>query len=243
MRYLKIRTETKPRRDGSCLATPLICEAAHRYDKNRTEKSLKRLQCQLIVGAADSGKTRWLSRLHERWQDIWGAKHKAEPVFLSALQPLSSWTDAPHVEQWYEQQRAAQAEGAPKQRAWSQLNQQQRADQLAEYIHETGALLFVDDAHRLTGRKLQAARACVMSARVWLMSASQENRLAPNLRTIVERREPQRTHLQSEASYDATTFVMWLMIALSVGVGWWEAGLVLGGMKMLGSGRRASRAE
>ena len=53
--------------------------------------------------------------------------------------------------------------------------------QLAEYIHETGALLFIDDAHRLTGRKLQAARACVMSARVWLMSASQENRLAPNL--------------------------------------------------------------
>ncbi|WP_257296827.1 hypothetical protein [Endozoicomonas sp. YOMI1] len=78
MRYLKIHTETKLRRDGSCLATPLICEAAHRYDKNRTEKSLKRLQFQLIVGAADSGKTRWLSRLHERWQDIWGAKHKAE---------------------------------------------------------------------------------------------------------------------------------------------------------------------
>lgn len=253
MRYLKIRTETKPRRDGSCLATPLICEAAHRYDKNRTEKSLKRLQCQLIVGAADSGKTRWLSRLHERWQDIWGAKHKAEPVYLSALQPLSSWTDAPHVERWYEQQREAvlekqggharRADDIQPKRAWSQLNQQQRADQLAEYIHETGALLFVDDAHRLTGRKLQAARACVMSARVWLMSASQENRLPPNLRTIVERREPQRTHLQSEASYDATTFVMWLMIALSVGIGWWEAGLVLGGMKMLGSGRRATRAE
>ena len=253
MRYLKIRTETKPRRDGSCLATPLICEAAHRYDKNRTEKSLKRLQCQLIVGAADSGKTRWLSRLHERWQDIWGAKHKAEPVFLSALQPLSSWTDAPHVEQWYEGQREAvlEKQGGHARRAgdkqpgrpWSQLNQQQRADQLAEYIHETGALLFIDDAHRLTGRKLQAARACVMSARVWLMSASQENRLAPNLRTIVERREPQRTHLQSEASYDATTVVMWLLVALSVGIGWWEAALVLGGMKMLGSGRRASRAD
>ncbi|OED44665.1 hypothetical protein ACH42_06915 [Endozoicomonas sp. (ex Bugula neritina AB1)] len=240
MRYLKIRTETKPRKDGSHACTPLVCEASHRYDKHRTEKAMKRLACQLILGAADSGKTRWLSRLHEKWEGIWGSKIKAEPVYLSALQPLSSWTDAPHVEAWYEQQ---EAEDEPHKRAWSQLNQQQRAEQLANYIDETGALLFIDDAHKLTGRKLQAARACVLASRIWLMSASQENRLAPNLRTIVERREPQRTRLQTEASYDATNFVMWTMIALSVGIGWWEAGLVLGGMKMLGTGRRAARPE
>lgn len=244
MRYLKIRTETKPRKDGSRLATPLVCEASHRYDKNRTEKSMKRLQCQLIVGAADSGKTRWLQRLFERWEDIWGAKCKSEPVYLSSLQPLSSWTDAPHVERWHEQQREAEKDSEEQTlKCWSQLNQQQRADRLADYIHDTGTLLFIDDAHRLTGRKLQAARACVLAAKVWLMTASQENRLAPNLRTIVERREPQRTHLQSDASYDATNFVMWAMIAVTVGVGWWEAGLVLGGMKLLGSGRRAAKAE
>ncbi|MCG8117810.1 MAG: hypothetical protein N0E45_20970, partial [Candidatus Thiodiazotropha endolucinida] len=95
----------------------------------------------------------------------------------------------------------------------------------------------------LTGRKLQVARSCVLSARVWLLSASQENRLAPSLRTVVERREPQRTQLQTEASYDATNMLIWSMIALAVAVGWWEAGLVLGGLKMLGSGRRAARAE
>lgn len=110
MRHLKIRTKTNPRRDGSCLATPLVCEAAHRYDNNRSEKSLKRLQCQLIVGAADSGKAHWLNRLHDRWQDkyIWGSKDKVLPVYLSVLQLLSSWTDAPHVEQ-----RKEQGEDAP----------------------------------------------------------------------------------------------------------------------------------
>ena len=35
---------------------------------------------------------------------------------------------------------------------------------------------------------------------------------------------------------------MWVMIALSVGIGWWEAGLVLGGMKILGIGRNIMRA-
>ena len=244
MRYLRIRTETKPRADGSRLCTPLICDASHQYDKHRTETPLRRLQCQLIVGAADSGKTRWLTRLHDKWRGIWGAKVKAEPVYLSALQPLSSWTDAPHVEKWYtERQEAAREAGEKPGRNWCQLNQQQRADLLADYIDDTKALLFIDDAHRLTGRKLQAARACVLAARIWLIACSQENRLAPNLRTIVERREPQRTRLQTDASYDATNFVMWTMVALSVGVGWWEAALVLGGMKMLGSGRRAARPE
>ena len=241
MRYLKIKTETRVRKDGSCFSTPLICDASRKFDKQRTEKPMKRLSCQLITGAADSGKSRWLSRLHEKWQPIWGSKIKAEPVFISALQPLSSWTDAPYVEQWYEQRRESDPES--KARSWRSLNQQQRADQLAEYIDATGALLFVDDAHKLTGRKLQAARACVLAARIWLIACSQENRLPPNLRTVVDRREPQRTPLQTDASYDATAFVMWMMIALSVGIGWWEAGLVLGGMKMLGSGRRATRPE
>ena len=244
MRYLRIRTETKPRKDGTLQFTPIICDASRKYDKHRKETPLKRLRCQLIEGAADSGKTRWLVRLHEKWQGIWGAKIKAEPVYLSALQPLSSWTDAPHVEAWYaDKQKQAEAKNEPVGRCWKQLNQQQRADLLADYIDDTRAVLFIDDAHKLTGRKLQTARACILSARIWLIACSQENRLAPNLRTIVERREPQRTHLQSDASYDATHFVMWLMIALCVGIGWWEAGLVLGGMKLLGTGRRASRAE
>ena len=240
MRYLKIRTDPRPRKDGSRFATALVCDASRKYDKQRKETTLRRTRCQLLTGAGDSGKSRWLTRLHERWQDIWGAKIKAEPVFISALQPLSSWTDAPHVERWYEQLR--EEEGCTL-KSWRSLNQQQRADQLAEYIHTTRALLFIDDAHRLTGRKLQAARACVLSATIWLITCSQENRLAPSLRTVVERREPQRTALKTDASYDATAAVMWALIALTVAVGWWEAGLALGGLKMLGTGRRAARPE
>ena len=240
IRYLKIRRDPRPRADGSRFSTALACDAARKYDKNRKETTLKRTQCQLITGAGDSGKTRWLSRLHEKWSEIWGAKIKSPPVYISALQPLSSWTDAPHVEAWYEKQREKSETTA---RSWGSLNQQQRADQLAEYILDTKALLFIDDAHRLTGRKLQAARTCVMSANIWLIACTQENRLGPSLRTIVERRDPQRTPLKTEASYDATTALMWGLIAFCVCIGWWEAGLVLGGLKMLGTGRRASRPE
>jgi hypothetical protein len=57
------------------------------------------------------------------------------------------------------------------------------------------------------------------------------------------RRDPQTFRLDSEVAYDATTIVMWIMIALSVGMGAWEIAVVLGGLKMLGSGRRAARQE
>ena len=108
---------------------------------------------------------------------------------------------------------------------------------------DTGAVLFIDDAHKLAGRKLQIARECALVARIWVASSSEENRIAPNLRQVMMRRDPQMFFLDSEVAYDATTILMWIMIAISMGMGAWEIAIVLGGLKMLGSGRRAARQE
>ncbi|TXH62534.1 MAG: hypothetical protein E6Q84_01130 [Thiothrix sp.] len=114
---------------------------------------------------------------------------------------------------------------------------------MPDYCKDTGAVLFVDDAHKLAGRKLQIARLCVLSSRLFVISASEEQRLAPNLRAAVLHRDPQIFRLDSEVAYDATNLLMWAFLVACLAAGGWEAAAVLGGLKALGTGRRAARAD
>lgn len=235
MRFLKLQ-KTTTWADGTPNRTPLIVDAPRKFAPNSARKTttMSKRKCQLIIGAHDSGKSRWLDRMKDAHAEIYGAK-AAEPLYLGALQPLASWVDTPHVEQWYN--------AANTDKQWRSLNQHQRAELLADYVHETNAVLYVDDAHKLTGRKNQIARRCILSARIWLMTTNDENRLPPNIRTIVERREPQRTQLESDASYDSTAMFMWMLAAILAVGGAWEVAAVLAGLQALGTGRRSARAD
>ena len=240
MRFLKLRTDhNRTRRDGSRYVTPLIVDAPRRFapSKLRRETSLRRTRCQLITGAHDSGKSRWLNRLRENRHGIWG--RQSQPVLLEGLMPLSSWVEIKQIDQWYLGYTREQASPTP----WHKLNLQQKADLLAEYLLDTQALLFIDDAHKLTGRKAQIARQCMLSAKLWLVAVSEEGRLPPSIRPIIERRDPQRTNLESDVSYDTTRALIWFLVALCIVSGAWEAGAVIGGLQMMGSGRRSIRAD
>ena len=144
---------------------------------------------------------------------------------------------------WCEQEDKSSEKEGRRRRKWASLSQKSKAQALADYLTKTSALLFLDDAHKLTGRKLQIARTFVLATKTWLISSIAENRLPATLRPVVERAEPQRTKLESDASYDATRLMMWFIIATFAVTGVWEAAIVLGGLQMLGSGRRASRAD
>lgn len=240
MRFLKLRTDHKrQRKDGSRYVTPLIVDAPRRFapSKDRKETSLRRKECQLITGAHDSGKSRWLLRLRDNRYEIWGKK--SQPVLLEALMPLSSWIEVKGIERWHYDKFSQDGDFTP----WQKLNLQQKAELLADYLLDTEAMLFIDDAHKLTGRKAQIARKCLLSTKLWLMTTSEEGRLPPSIRPIVERRNPQRTNLESDVSYDSTQALIWFMVALCVVAGAWEAGAVIGGLQMLGRGRRATRAD
>jgi len=243
MRFLKLRTDHKRvRKNGSPYITPLIVDSPRRFapSKDRKESTFKRTQCQLITGAHDSGKSRWLSRLIEKHDGIWGNQH--QPVLLETLLPMTSWVENEAVAQWYEKRRKT-TENRDLKTEWRRLNLQMKADALSEYLLDTGALLFVDDAHKLTGRKAQVARSCLLSSNIWVMTASEEGRLPPSVRPVIERRNPQRTNLLTDASYDTTKALIWFIVAMCVVAGAWEAGAVVGGLQMLGSGRRSARAD
>jgi hypothetical protein len=237
---LKIRRGSAKRADGSPYAVPIWVAKTRKYGQMVSEECVSRTRCVLVVGAHDSGKSRVLGRLHEHAEAIYSARSNAPALWLSALRPLAGWVEFDHLAAWWETLPAA--EGSEK-IPWDKLPLWARAEHLPNYLQDTGAVLFIDDAHKLSGRKLQIARECALTARLWVASASQENRIAPNLRSVMLRRDPQTFRLDSEVAYDATTIVMWIMIALSVGMGAWEIAVVLGGLKMLGSGRRAARQE
>lgn len=246
MDYLKIRSAQKQiRADGSRYAVPLFVTKNRKYGKVLAEKAISIKKPILVTGAHDSGKTRWLTRLHEQASEIWGAKNKYPPLFLDTISPLSAWVDSPTLASWWDQQQQLEQIQAPNtaRKPWKQLKQHERAEALPLCCEDTKALLFIDDAHKLSGRKLQLARECLLASRLFVISASEEQRIPPNLRNVVLRREPQIFRLDSDVAYDATKVLLWSIIALCIMAGAWEAALILGGLQALGTGRRAARAD
>lgn len=242
MEYLKIRrSKNQVRADGSRYAVPLFVTKSRKYGKVISEQTISNKKPILVTGAHDAGKTRWVTRLHEHALEIWGAKRKADPLFLDTLSPLSAWCDDPAIGTWWDKQQ--QELDKDERRPWKSLKQYERSEALPNYCEETGAVLFIDDAHKLAGRKLQIARQCALAARLSVVAASEEQRIPPNLRTVLMRRKPQIFRLDSEVAYDATDVLMWCFIVSCLAAGWWEAAFVLGGLKALGTGRRAARAD
>ena len=246
MEFLKIhRSTSQVRADGSPYAVPLFVTKTQRKGATISEEAISIKRPILVTGAHDSGKSKWIDRLYESAPEIWGTKSKTAPLCLHTLRPLAAWSDEPDVEKWWEGKRLEEEQTDPDnaRAPWKALKQYQRAEALAEYCKDTKAVLFIDDAHKLSGRKLQIARQCVMAARIFVIAASEEQRIPPNLRSVVMRRDPQIFRLNSEVAYDATNIFMWVLLLAFISVGWWEAAMVLGGLKALGTGRRAARAD
>ncbi len=245
MQFLKIKTsKNKTRADGTKYSTPVFVTKSKKYGKVLSEKNISVKRSILITGAHDSGKSRWVNRLYEKAPQIWGAKSKAQPIILGALLPLAAWSDANAVQNWWGKEREKEESNGDFVRVpWAKLKQWDRAEALPTYLQETAAVLFIDDAHKLSGRKLQIARLCAISAKTTVVSASEEQRIPPNLRGVLMRKDPQIFRLNSEVAYDATNILMWFLIVGCVLLGAWEAALILGGLKALGTGRRASKPD
>jgi hypothetical protein len=235
MQFLAIKKHQRERKDGRPHAQAFVVVKNRKYGDVLEQRCIKSTKPILITGANASGKSYWLDRLHEDAARIW-ARIDAKPLYFSATRPLSAWTDVKQLELWW-----AYRKNPDEDRHWAKLKAWERVDWVPAYLRETGAVLFIDDAHNLSGRKLKLAQACVRTAKVWVIAATDEVRLAPGLRQDVLAAEPQTYRLDSEVAYDATSILMWfLMLACLLG-GAYEVAMVLGGFKMLSGGRRASK--
>ena len=213
---------------GSKKRVPIVRERNRKYGPILDERVLSVRKDILITGANSSGKTRWLAKLCDNANEIWVGREK---IYLRAMEPL---------QRWYEDERIA-AMVAAQGRDWTKLKAYERADALIAWIKETKAVVILDDAHKLTGRKLDIAIQVGREAGRFVVGAFAENSIPMSLRMLIERRDPQRVSLTSEAAYDVTSLAMWLFILAAVGAGAWQLAAVVGGMKVLAGGRRAAR--
>lgn len=161
--------------------------------------------------------------------------HFPEPVFISGMTPLSQWVAHDGIETWWESDNTDLP--YKKVPAWK------KPELIAMYLENTRAVLFIDDAHKLSNRKLQIAKACFNSAFRAVVAADDENRIPPSLRMPLLDSEPQFIRLNTDTAYDATNIVMLIAIVVSVLIGSTELAMLLGGFHFLSGGRRAGRQD
>lgn len=238
MKFLRIKGSSKRvRADGTAYKEARFVEKSRKYGATLSEQIISVKKSILVTGAHDSGKTRFIKRLYDDERAIYGAKIKYPALWLGALRPLAAWTDFEYLEGWFN----GDCKTNPKKLLWSSLKAYEKAERLAEYVAQTKAVVFLDDAHKLSGRKLQISRECVLASHIYVMTASDEQRIPPNLRGIVLKRDPQFFRLNSDVSYDMTTPLMYAAMLFFAVIGFYEVSAVLGGLKYLSTGSRATR--
>jgi hypothetical protein len=242
MKMLMMR-KGRTRADGSTTIVPLLRERAQKYGAIKSESALQIKRDVLITGGHGAGKTRWIQRYVDNAPSIWPGR----PVcYLRSVNPLAQWIDQPELAAWVEKKAASAPDNPGKKNgtpadAWNRLKSHERSEKLIEWIAAVGAIVIIDDGHKLTGRKADIAVRAARTARVLIMSTAQEARLPLTIRLAVLHRQPQIVNLTTEASYDITSLLVWVMTLVSLGAGAWPVAAVLGGMNMLGRGQRAAR--
>ena len=235
MQFIKLKgiQANRYRKNGTKEITPLFITKGHKYGDVQKEIAVSKKKNIIITGQHDSGKSKSLLKLYSEAFDIWGGQRRTKGrLYLNHLQPVGEWYDSEEVKNWYNTKTSG---------LWDKLKNYEKAKLLPDFCKEKKVILFIDNADRLTGRKLDIAKQCILSARSSVITVQAENRLSPSIRQILLASNPQLLRLNSEVAYDATNIVIWSLIAVCVMAGMWELAFVLGGMKVLGTGRGASK--
>lgn len=227
MLMLNLR-KARRRADGVQSVVPILRRKARKFGPILEEKALPVKRDWLITGAHASGKSRMLQRLAEVGPGVW----KNRPLLLlRAVLPLASWADSPAVQAW------ATAKGDD----WKKLKAHERQERLLAWIADVRAVVLLDDCHRMTGRKADIALRAVRAAGLVVASASAEAAIPITLRLELQRRNPEAIALDSDAPYDFTAVLAYLVSIIALAAGAWPLAAAVGGLHLLGRGARASK--
>lgn len=234
MHILMLRPE-RTRADGTRVRKPLVRVRGRKYGPVLSDTVLSIKRDLAIYGPAQSGKTRWLTKLHAGSAAVWSAKR--EVIYLRTVDPLGAWCEDPRIAKHCDERAAKDSTFRP----WAKLRAFERSAALVEWVAHTRAVLLLDDVHLATGRKADTIRQLIGVCSVAVYSASEPQRIPISLRTLLQRRDPQEVDLKSEAAYDVTGAFFWFLILLSAAAGAWPVATALGGLKVMSGGRRAAK--
>jgi hypothetical protein len=227
MEMLMVRSSGKLA-DGTRRRVPIVRTRARKFGPILSEQVLSIRRDLVITGPNASGKSRWLAKLNLRATEIWP---KSPAVYIRSMEPLLSWFEDPRTVAY------AETEGKP----WAKLRSFERMEIFIEWIGKKNVVLLLDDAHKLSGRKLDIAIRMATKSKILVVGAFATQSVPMSLRMLMEQRNPQRVALRSEAAYDATSIAIWLLLLITLAAGWWQLAAVIGGMKVLGGGRGAAK--
>jgi hypothetical protein len=139
------------------------------------------------------------------------------PVFILANATQSEWIDLVHVAAWWD------ALDANAEMPYKKLKAHEKRAAIVEYLRVTRAVLFIDDIDKVSAKKIQFFKELLGAASRVVMTASTLNQIPQGLRMIITQNEEsfQHVELTTDASFDATHFIMLFMIAISVMSGQW----------------------
>lgn len=212
---------------GEARRVPIVRDRFRKFGQITNEDVLSIKKDILITGPNASGKTRWLRKLYENGQAIW----RIDRFLIRSVDPLASWVEDKRIQEHVEMHCGN----------WMKTKGHERVEEMIDWVKTRRVVLLVDDAHKLTGRKLDIVIRLAREAAVLCVSASSEQNIPITLRMLIDSRAPQKVLLQSDAAYDMTGLVLWLFILAAISVGWWQLAAVVGGAKVLAGGRRAAK--
>lgn len=247
MKFLNIKKNGGERKDGTKRAQVYFQEKSQKFGSLVSSKHIGRTKNILISGGYHSGKSKFIFRLWRNRQEIWGAERGF--VKLSGLGTIAEFTDTPTLRRWYakihqrKEQELIEFYQANEQREFKQLRQHERIENLILFVKYNQTVLFIDDANKLTNRKLEIVKRCIEHCKIFVIATTEEQRLATSLRTVVMNDKLEHIRLDTQASYDMTSVLIYIIIAAAAVGGWYELALVLGGLKALSGGRGSTRKD
>ncbi len=194
-------------------------EKANTRSKCSKETYISKRKSVLITGDGDSGKTRNLIKIWDKRADIW---KKKPHILLNAITPLDEWI-------------GTNREYLP---VIKNEKQWQTVKRLIKFCADKKAVVFIDNAHKLTGRKLDIAKACA-SRNVVYATALSENRIPATIRQNITY-NCLRFNLGTKVAYDATQGLIIIIALGAFFLGMNEIGILAGVFAMLKAGRLGS---
>lgn len=247
MKFLTIKKNGGERKDGTKAARMYFQHKNKKFGELLSSKHIGNTKNILISGGYGSGKSRIIYRLWKERRNIWGANRGF--VRLSGLATIAEMTENATLRDFYnaipksDNPELIDFFNANEGREFKRLRQHERIENLILYVKHNNTVLIIDDGNRLTNRKLEIAKKCIEHCKIFVIATSEEQRLATSLRTVVMHANLEHIRLDTKASYDMTSVLVYLIIAAAAVGGWYELAVVMGGLKALSSGRGASRKD
>lgn len=247
MKFLNIKRNGGQRKDGTTRAQVYFEHKSKKFGNLISSRHIGRTRNILISGGYNSGKSKIVYKFWQARKEIWGKDRGF--IKLSGLGTIAEYTDTPTLRNFYNAiPKGDNAElieffNSNEGREFKKLRQHEKIENLILYIKHNNTVLIIDDANRLTNRKLEIAKRCIEHCKLFVVATSEEQRLATSLRTVIMNANTEHIRLDTKASYDMTAVLIYLIIVATAVGGWYELALVMGGLKALSSGRGATRKD